>query len=237
MNIKNYQKTGKSDQSVLQSYAPRLKENEKLYKAKTMNRRAVSDIIAVLLLLGITVAGAVLISTFFSSNKIFQYDSTSSGTQTATLKITGYDTRDGTCLSGISTFDNSNPTNSVLTAGSEYIVLNIMNQGFNKLTLQGVEINDITHTWDTTTKNLAFPGTKPAAGMFSILPTSSSTGCVVQTPLQKSTSEVDRNGEVKIVVRLSSSLSNIGLNEPVRVKFYTDKIDQPAIIITSGGVR
>ena len=195
-----------------------------------MNRRAISDIIATLLLLGITVAGAVLVSAFFQGNNIFRYDSTTSGTQTASLKIIGYDTRDGPTLSGITGFDNSNPTNSILTAGSEYIVLNVQNQGINKVVLQGVEINDITHSWDNTQGVL--PSAYPAAGKFNIIP---STG--TQPFTLRPTNELQRNDEVRLVIKLSSSLPDINLNEPVRVKFYTNLIDASPVVITSGGIR
>ena len=229
MNSKNYnKKTSNVCANVFECYTSTLNHDRRVSRLKSMEHRGISDIIAVLLLLGITVAGAVLVSTFFQGNNIFRYDSTTSGTQTASLKITGYDTRDGTTLSGINTFDNT--FNSALTAGSEYIVLTVQNQGINKVVIQGVEVNDVTHTWDTATKGAAFPATTPGAGMFSIIPTSTSTP-------QSSTNEVDRNGEVRLVVKLSSSLSNISLNEPMRIKFYTNLIDSDPVVITSGGVR
>ena len=140
----NDKKTNDVCTNVFECYTPRLIHQKGSFKIKSMKRRAVSDIIATLMLLGITVAGAVLVSAFFQGSNIFGSAYTTSGSQTASLKITGYDTRDGPTLSGIATFDNSNPTDSILTHGSEYIVLNVQNQGISKVVLQGVEINDIT---------------------------------------------------------------------------------------------
>ena len=202
---------------------------------KNMERRGISDIIAVLLLLGITVAGAVLVSAFFQGNNIFRYDANTSGSQTASLKITGYDTRVGLSLSQITSFDNTPPADSTLTKNQDFIVINVMNQGINKIVLQSVQINDVDHKWDSNappvgSKGAAFPATKPASGLFSILSTSSSTP-------QLSTNEIDRNQEVRLIIKLSNSLSDISLNEPIRVQFTTNLIDSSAVVITSGGVR
>lgn len=196
---------------------------------KGMKHRAISDVIATLLLLGITVAGAVLVSAFFQGNNIFSPNSSSAGSQTASLKIVGYDTRDGTNISGISTFDNV--FNSALTSGTEFIVLNVKNQGISKLVLQSIEINDVDHTWDQTTGNL--PPTFPAAGKFSIIPTSND----APIPLSN-TNEIQSNDEVRLVIKLSSSITpDINLNESIRIKFTTNLIDNSETLITSGGVR
>ena len=227
----NNKKTNSVCTSVFECYTHGFIHHKGFSKIKRMKHRAISDIIATLLLLGITVAGAVLVSAFFQGNNIFRYDSTISGTQTAALKITGYDTRDGLTLSRINTFDNTTP-GSTLNSGTDFIVLTVLNQGINKAVLQGVEINDINHDWDTATKGVVFPGTKPVAGKFSIISTSNSVPIT-----QLSTNEIDKNQEVRLVIKLSSSLPNISLNEPMRIKFYTNLIDSSPVVITSGGVR
>ena len=233
MNSKKYnKKTGNVCDNVFECYTSTLNHDKGVFKLKSMEHRGISDIIAVLLLLGITVAGAVLVSAFFQGNNIFRYDSTTSGTQTAALKITGYDTRDGSTLSRINTFDNTTP-GSTLDSGTDFIVLTVLNQGINKVVLQGVEINDITHSWDNTQGDL--PSTYPAAGKFNIIPIETPT--VTQPFKISSTNEIDKNQEVRLVIKLSASLPDISLNEPMRVKFYTDLIDSSPVVITSGGVR
>lgn len=221
---------------------------------KRMKRRAISDIIAVLLLLAITVAGAVLVSAFFQGNNIFRPDSTSTGAQTASVKITGYDTRDGTNLSEITGFDNEiagpsplflctitcsgvNADNPPATSGTEFIILTVINQGINKVVLQSVEINGVEHLWQASTGgnalSLGAAGTDyPSSGYFSVIPTSD------PAPTQLSTRELDRNGEARLVIKLSEDITpDIGINEPIRTRLITNLIDPPGIIITSGGVR
>ncbi|MGH9999164.1 MAG: archaellin/type IV pilin N-terminal domain-containing protein [Nitrosopumilaceae archaeon] len=203
--------------------------NDGSHKMKGMKHKAISDVIATLLLLGITVAGAVLVSAFFQGNNIFSPNSNNAGTQTASLKIVGYDTRDGTTISGISTFDNV--FDSTLTSGTEFIVLNVDNQGISKVVLQSIGVNGVDHTWDQSTGNL--PPTYPTAGKFSIIPTSND----APIPLSP-TNEIQSNDEVRIVIKLSSSITpDINLNEPIRIKFTTNLIDNSETLITSGGVR
>lgn len=201
--------------------------------SKRMKRRAISDIIAVLLLLAITVAGAVLVAAFFQGNNIFRPDATNTGAQTASLKITGYDTRDGELISGIATFDNT--LDDTLTSGSEFIVINVENKGISKLVLQGVEINGIDHPWDDLTSG-DLPPTYPVAGKFGMILISDTPPGGPFTLL--STNEIQRNGEVRLVIKLSADIDpDIQLNEPIRIKFNTNLLDTSETIITSGGVR
>ena len=189
-----------------------------------MKRRAISDIIAVLLLLGITVAGAVLVSTFFQGSNLLRFDSSNSGTQTSGLKLTGYDTRDTTDLSGISSVDNT--LGGGLTSG-EFIVLNVDNKGITKVGLQAVQINGIDHSWDLTTTGALNPGTIPD-GEFSIISASGTT---------RIPNGIERNEEVRLVIKLDPDINpGIVINDPIRIKFFTDLIDDYEIIIKSGGI-
>jgi len=239
--------------SVSEYYTTNFMGNTGYPELKKMKRRAISDIIAVLLLLAITVAGAVLVSAFFQGSNIFRPDSTSTGAQTASVKITGYDTRDGANLSEITGFDNQldAPTpylctitcsgvtadNPPATSGTEFIILTVMNQGINKVVLQGIEINGVEHLWEATTGgnalSLGAAGTNyPNSGYFSVIPTSD------PAPTQLSSRELDRNGEARLVIKLSEDITpDIGINEPIRTRLITNLIDPPATIITSGGVR
>lgn len=194
-------------------------------RMKKMQHRAISDIIATLLLLGITVAGAVLVASFFQGNAVFRPDASNPGTQTASIKIVGYDTRDGPDISGITTIDNT--LTGILTS-DEIIVLNVENQGMTKVVLQAVEINDVDHTWDQSTGDL--PPTYPAAGKFSIIPTSNDSPIPII-----STNELQRNDQVRLVIKLNTP--DINLNDPVRIRIITNLIDSSETIITSGGAR
>ena len=236
------------DKSVYRSYIHSFipMENSKT----TMKHRAISDIIAVLLLMGITVAGAVLVSAFFSGSNIIRFDSNNSGTQNSALKITGYDTRDGLDLSGIGTIDNNidSPIPFLCTlscaasdnmlpsaGGTEFIVLNVDNPGISKTVVQAVEINGIEHTFDTSTggTDLSDINNRPDDGMFSIIETSNNAPIT-----QRSSKEIDRNDEVRLVIKLSDAIDpDIDLNDPVRIRLVTNLIDPNQVVITSGSVR
>ena len=226
--------------------------DEGALKTKGMKHRAVSDVIAVLLLLGITVAGAVLVSAFFQGNSVFRPDATSPGTQTASIKIIGYDTRDGSDLSGIDFLDNyldaatpflctscSNPDANALPAalaagGTEFIVLTVRNQGMSKVSLQSVEVNGIDHSWDaSTTSDVLSAASYPVAGKFSIISTSNTAPIT-----QSSTNELQSNGEARLVIKLSGDISqDIDATQPIRIRVITNLLDPSATIITSGSVR
>ncbi len=219
---------------------------------KDMNRRAISDVIATLLLLGITVAGAVLVTAFFQGNAIFRPDASNPGTQSASIKIIGYDTRDGSDLSGIDFLDNylDNPTPFLCTiscntdpnalpaaapiGGTEFIVLTVRNQGISKVSLQGVEVNGIDHSWDASTSGDELTAASyPAAGKFSIISTSNT------APIkQSSTNELQSNGEVRLVIKLSDGITqDIDINQPIRTRIITNLLDPSPAIISSGGAR
>lgn len=218
-----------------------------------MKKRGVSDIIATLLLLGITVAGAVLVSSFLYNSNLLQPQSNPSS-QTASIKITGYDTRDGANLSVITGFDNFldaspipgprlcttscniSPNNTPSAGGTEFIILTIRNTGPNPVHVQSVEINNIEHIWNSTTGGQALtmtaPPSYPPSGQFSIISTSNTAPIT-----QMSDNKLNSNDEVRLVIKLSETISsNIGINEPIKVRFFTDLNDPSAITITSGGV-
>jgi len=235
--------------SVLEYYTSSLIHDKRSPMIKAMKHKGISDIIAVLLLLAITVAGAVLVSAFFQGNNIFRPDASNPGTQSASVKIIGYDTRDGDDLSGIADLDNAlgapipylrtnstTPNNLPTDApeGNEFIVLNVRNQGINKVVLQSVEINGVEHSWDQNTANDELILTSyPDDGKFSII-SSSITGPFIQSP----TNELQRNGEARLVIKLSSDITpSIELTQPIRTRIITDLLDPSAIIISSGGAR
>ncbi len=216
-------------------------------KLTNMKRRGVSEIIATLLLMGITVAGAVLISAFFSGTNLTQAQSNTS-TQSSSIKITGYDTRDRTTLSGIAGLDNkweANPTlctkscNSLAVknklpsaGGTEFIVLKIRNTGPNVVKILTVEINNVEHSWNNTSGILALVGPPiryPLDGQFEIMTSSNSL---------TSDNKLTSDAEVSLLIKLSKNYtSDIGINQPMEVRVFTDLVDSPATSITSGGVR
>ena len=139
------------------------------------------------------------------------------------IKISAYDARDGANLLGIGAVDNSATTDGELIAG-EHIVLKITNNNPNSIFISDVIVNEISHTFDT-----SLP---PAAGgKFSIIPGTSDQGTTPQ-----SSNEVLAGKSVMIIVKLGS-ISDISLNDAIRIKIDATGFDLQNFIITAGHTR
>jgi FlaG/FlaF family flagellin (archaellin) len=198
---------------------------------KFHKRRAVSETIGTLLILVVTVLGAVLVANFvrdgfFSAN---QNPSTIEH-RANSLQLTGYDTRDSDSLTDVFSLDNyfnemlctqgnsAQCTVTPLTAnnipsasGTEFIVLKVRNMNVNSVYLHNILINNVGHTWDSGTANNDFDAsiagvagtTYPTAGEFSIIPVAEKTN----PTRQASTNEVLGDEEVRVIVKLSNSIT------------------------------
>ena len=200
---------------------------------KGTSRRGISEVIVSLLLLAITVVGGIVAFTIVTSDTGTLQAGTIDTTTKSTVKIIGFDTRDGTNLLGLADVDNT--FDSGLTIGTEHIVLKIRNTGTSIIFINSIIVNEVAHNFSpTATGDLASGGTPPSAGEFSILPFGSTT--------QKATAQVDENRDVRIVVRLSSSIdgdgsgapSNIPLDKGMRIQVDTGSFDNRVVVIPSG---
>lgn len=226
-------------------------------------RRAVSEIIATLMLMGITVVGGVLAMTVIGN---FREDVTgTTGTVIgvpAALEIAGYDTRNGRALSNIGGFHNDNlipPSNKYLCTtscsgtpdekptlgGTDFIVLHVRNAGVEAVTLSTIYLMDdqVTHSWDSTTAGRdlygASPGDFPDDGKYSIVSMTSTT-----PPIQQRSDTVIAGGEtVRIIVKLSSSISNSGttanldIDETIKIILTTEDGQSFEFKIFAGSVQ
>jgi hypothetical protein len=199
---------------------------------KFHKRRGVSETISTLLILGVTVLGAVFVANFVRDGFFSADQNPSTIEQRAnSIQLTGYDTRDSdsdTLLNVDTAFNEFNQMlctqgNSVQCSvtpgtannipsisGTEFIVLKIRNMNVNSVHLQKILINSVGHDWDAGTANNDFdapglgPGTSyPQAGMFSIIP-------IEEKPFPKrqaSTNELLGDEEVRVIVKLSNNIS------------------------------
>lgn len=195
------------------------------------NRRAVSEIIATLLLVVVTVVGAVMVSSFFQGSHMAdigsQFNSNTLQAQTpSSIQLTGYDTRDRAGLSGINStktgtdldnfYDLKLCTQSCISSannlptqspkGTDFMILGIKNFGSSPVTISDILVNDIDHYWDsssTATGNLAISvgGKYPQAGKFVIIPVSNSNPISII-----STNVVQGGGEVRLLIKLSQNV-------------------------------
>ena len=165
-------------------------------KITHIKRRAVAEVISSLLLVAITVVGAVILTTFLDESFISGGLAASGSDSTIkTIKLIKFDSRDGGNLMGLSNLNNtlssppelcrkkcvSNPNgNPVTVNGTEFLVIQIENRSVNPIFLHNVWLNNATHSWDSTTagKPLKMEDDSsvtsdgyPGDGKFSILPT------------------------------------------------------------------
>lgn len=194
-------------------------------------RRGVAEIITTMLLVAMTVIGAVLVVSFFSDSgggAGIGAVVTSIENPRQSIKLTGFDTRDGVDLSGISDIDNTkNSPNPTLTKGSEFIVLSIRNIALEPTFLAGVLVNNLVHTHDTSPTGIV-----PAAGKFTLVNTTN------PSPGLRTSTEIGAGQDLRVVVKLSSSLTdNIPINKAIKIVFDHGSTDVKEFVITSGTTR
>ena len=221
-------------------------------------RRAVSEIIGTMMILVITVVGAVFISNAMQGF-IFPAGSGESATEVRpeSVSLFGYDTRDSTNLSDVTglnnQFDLSNPLLLTVGAtavdkipsqgGTEFIVLHLRNLSTNSIFLHNVLINNVGHSWDTNaatqvlvpTFTGATTGQFPADGKFSIIPMYNGTG---PTITQVSTNEMVGDKEVRVIIKLSGNIpQDIEMWDSLRIVVNYGGAQPAEYIVLSGDAK
>jgi len=194
-------------------------------------KRGVSVVISTLLVLAITIVGAMWISNIMSTSSLTTVSQTPKTIIAAnSVLLVAYDTRDGATLFNIEDFDNqfgnglctvsctTTPNNRPTAGGTDFIVLQLWNQNTNPIHIKSVQVNGIPHVWDTDTRNEEFHGNTeppdfPRAGMYSIIPTSS------LSLTQQNSLQVDGDQEIILVIKLknTSFASDIALSKPLQI--------------------
>lgn len=213
-------------------------------------RKAVSVVISTLLVLAITIVGALSISNLMSTSALTTVNQTPKAIIAAnSVWLTSYDTRDGRDLSNIQTLDNK-PNNKLCTKscttdpdltpnndGTDFIIIQLWNKNTNLINIHSLQINGLLHTWDSNTKDRLFDGSSsvpdfPRAGMFSIIPVSS------PTLKQQNSQKVEGDQEVFLVIKLSDAFeSDIDLGKPLQILVNIGD-EQPAkYVILTGDTK
>lgn len=215
-------------------------------------RRGMSELIATLMLLGITTVGSVFLASVVYGSGFTNLPNTGSDLQPSySIKLTGYDTRDSTNLLGISSVDNkfdkklctvscqgfADNIPQDANAGTEFIMLQIRNISPETMYLRGIQINGITHTWDDQTSGKILDasandltGKYPHNGKFSIVSTSD--------VIQKTENTVSSDEEVRLVIKTSKDLnSDISLTKPIQIHINFGGIRASEHVILSGEIR
>jgi len=230
----------------------KISQNKKNSRLK--NRRGVADIISTMMLMAVTVTGASTLTYFVNDAFVTGNLGTISTLDSSSLNLLllAYDTRDSSSLLKLSDIDNENAVNSFLcgstcsvtpnsipeNGGTEFIVLQIQNNGLNSIFLEKVGINNVIHSWDSSTASIPLDGSDssplsgkyPADGMFSIMPVGSS-------PVQNNDIKIENGQSVNILVKLGPDDSDINMNKGIHVSFNVGKPHLTEFLIDSGDAR
>jgi len=223
-------------------------------------RRGVSVVISTLLVLAITIVGAMWISNIMSTSSLTTVNQTPKDIITAnSVLLVGYDTRDGKELFQIDELENkidnrlctascaTSPNTFPQGGGTDFIILQLWNKNSVEVPIKNIQVNGISHTWDTKTRNVVFDakanppptGRFPEDGKFSIIP-NSGTASLVQFGNQI----VEGDQEVRLIIKLSPNVKgdliseDIGLGEPLQILVKIRDVMNPAeFVILSGDTK
>lgn len=219
-------------------------------------RRGVSEVISTILILAITMVGAVFVSSLIQNSMLTATDQTKSiDVSTKSIKLTGYDTRDSTSLSQIILLDNkldqklctvsctSNKNNiptGLAGEGTEFLIIQIRNANINPVYLQNIWINNVEHTWDGQTSGKLFDssiddytGKYPLSGKFSIIPWTNAVPAIQHTSVK-----IENDQEVRIIIKLSDDFTeDIELWRPMKIDLNFGTPEPAGFIILSGDSR
>ncbi len=231
-------------------------------KFTPQKRRAVAEVISSLLLVAITVAGAIILTTFLNDSFI-QGGLAASGSDNTlkTIKLLKYDSRDGGNLMGFqdlnntiqddkpqlcrfSCFDfpNANPVGS---GGSEFLVIQVENRSVNPIFLHDVWLGNVTHSWDRFSAGADLQmgdassvtnGGFPADGTFSILPVDTSEQCP-DPQKQCSDNQIQSGQSVNLLIKLDRTNPDIPVSKTIRAQFNIGANQLSEFLIESGGAQ
>jgi flagellin-like protein len=215
-------------------------------KTTCKKNRAVAEVISSLLLVAITVVGAVLLTTFLDESFVSGGLAVSSATDSAIkgIKLTAYDTRDGSDLMDYVDLDNSVTTDQKLcratcsgfpnslpaAGGTEFMVIQFENRSVNSIFMEDVILNGVKYDWDPNTNGNTLDTTYPGDGKFSIL--HDDDGTTIQQPI-----EIQSGQKVNLVIKLDSDNPDIQLSKTIQAKINIGASSLSEFLIESGGAQ
>jgi len=228
-------------------------------KFTPQKRCAVAEVISSLLLVAITVAGAIILTTFLNDSFIQGGLAVSGSDSTLkTIKLVKYDSRDGGNLLEFTNLNNTSPTNQKLcrascnpnksptdpvTPGTEFIVIQIENRSVNPIFLHDVWLGNATHSWDSGTANKdllpggsSIAGDFPVDGTFSILPVDTTDKCN-DPQKQCPDKEIQSGQRVNLLIKLDNNNPDLELSKTIRAQFNIGANQLSEFLIESGGAQ
>jgi len=227
-------------------------------------RRAVSQVIGTMMILAVTVAGAVFLSNLMS-NEFFAVDQNPvAEARIDSIRLTSYDTRDSVELTNVphlnntfnqllctdsspecdSNFPNNLPSDFVnplsTDQGTEFIVLQIRNMNIDSVFIHNILINNEGHTWDNQAVGvLDLTNNLGNGGNYPKAGTFSIIPVENDAPIkQLTTNEIPGDGEVRLVIKLSGNIpQDIGMWSSLRVLVNFGGSQPAEFIILSGDAK
>jgi flagellin-like protein len=230
-------------------------------------RRAVSETIGTMLLLVITVVGAVMISNLLQDG-FFQVNQNGSsiGLSSDSLQLTGFDTRDSEKLINIFSLNNdfTESSSGMLCAqgndiincpipvpnniptdpanpGTEFIALQLRNMNPNSVFLINIQVNNELHEWDDGTAGTQFDATLniDAGTKYP----KAGYFSIIPSPerpnseIQFTSQEVQGNEEVRVIIKLSEDLSDIEMWDSMIIVVNFGGSQPAEFILLSGDAK
>ena len=230
-------------------------------------RRAVSETIGTMLLLVITVVGAVMISNLLQDG-FFQVNQNGSsiGLSSDSLQLTGFDTRDSEKLINVFSLNNdfTESSSGMLCAqgndiincpipvpnniptdpanpGTEFIALQLRNMNPNSVFLINIQVNNELHAWEEGTASTLFDAT-PIGVAGDTYPRAGFFS-IIPSPdrpnseIQFASQEVQGNEEVRVIIKLSEDLSDIEMWDSMLIVVNFGGSQPAEFILLSGDAK
>lgn len=223
-------------------------------KLSMRKRRGVAEVISTLLLVVITVVGAVILTSFIDESFVSGSQAVVSGTDTTikTIRLLAYDTRNGEALMEPEYFLNN--TNTVIAdklcrqscladtapsnGGSNFLIFQIENRSIRSIFINNVILGGISHTWDKDTSNTSLDfgapdsslGNYPSDGQFSVLSTD-------PLDLIQGDNEIAGGQTVNLLLKLDTTNNDIELSKTMRVQVNIGDMSLANFLIETGDTR
>ena len=216
-------------------------------------RRGVAEVISTLLLVVITVVGAVILTGFIDESFVSGSLAVSSSTDTTikAILLRGYDTRDGEDLMGYISLSNDSANLKLCRSGcpvvdkhpsqggSDFLVIQVENRSVNPVFLKNVYLDRVEHTWDSLTGSQdllagspdSTGGAYPSDGMFSILSTD------ISDLTQRANNQINSGETVNLLIKLDTTSPDIDLSKTMRVQLNIGANQLSEFFIESGGAQ
>ena len=230
--------------------------NFKFQIGKPTQRRGVAEVISSLLLVAITVAGAVILTSFLDESFVSGSLAVTSGTDTAikTIHLTAYDTRNGNRLMGSIDYALNNTNTQAMRQlcrasctgvdaspendGSNFMIIQIQNRSINPIYVKDIILDGVAHSWDadTSSKGLNFAasdssgGLYPSNGEFSVLSNDI-------TDTNQGDNQIEGGQTVNLLIKLDTNNADIELSKTMRVQVNIGANSLSNFLIETGDTR